>query len=150
MLIAQTNWFKRRKYGGWGLVPKTWQGWLYFIIVLSIFIIFQALPFWNNITRTIITIFWLSFLFVDLVPLMISVKKDELEYKIEAIAERNAAWAMSLMLVFGILYESILASMQGEVYINWIVATALVGGAAVKSITNFYLEKKGLKNETKK
>lgn len=150
MLIAQSNWFKRRKCGGWGLVPNTWQGWLYIALIIGAFALFQALPFWNNSIRVIVTILWLIFLFVDLTPLMITVKKDELEYKIEAIAERNAAWAMSLILVFGLLYESIQASMRGEIYINWIVAAALIGGATIKSITNFYLEKKGLNNETKK
>jgi hypothetical protein len=150
MLIAKSSWFKRRKYGGWGLTPNTWQGWLYITIIIGVFTLFQALPFWDDTIRMTATIIWLVFLFVDLTPLMIAVKKDELEYKIEAIAERNAAWAMSLILVFGLLYESILASMEGEIYINWIIATALIGGATIKSITNLYLEKKGLSNETKK
>jgi len=26
-MIGNPEWFQRRKYGGWGIFPKTWQGW---------------------------------------------------------------------------------------------------------------------------
>lgn len=38
-MFAKTEWFQKRKYGGWGLTPRTWQGWAYvggFIAVVSI------------------------------------------------------------------------------------------------------------------
>lgn len=149
-MIAKSNWFQRRKYGGWGITPKTKQGWLYILVIMAFLIIFQALPFWDDATRTIVTILWTIFLFIDLLPIIISVEKDELEYKIEAIAERNAAWTMSLILVVGLLYETIFSTINGKMQINWFIASALLGGALIKSVTNFYLEKKGLDNETKK
>ena len=149
-MIAKSSWFTRRKYGGWGLVPKNKQGWLYLALIIAPFVLFQALPYWSDSTRTYVTIGWLIFLFADLIPIMLTVKRDELEYKIEAIAERNAAWVMSLILVLGVLYESISASLQGEIRVNWFIVAALLGGAIIKSVTNYYYEKKGLSHETKK
>ena len=37
MVLAKPEWFGRRKYTGWGLTPKTWQGWAYvlgFIVLI--------------------------------------------------------------------------------------------------------------------
>ena len=44
-----------------------------------------------------VTIGWVLFLSIDMVHIMMNLDKDEREYKIEAISERNAAWAMVLV-----------------------------------------------------
>jgi hypothetical protein len=143
-MIAQKKWFERRKYGGWGVSPKTWQGWVYIACILLPFMIFQALPFWTMQTRMIVTAAWLGFLFLDIVPVMIALPKDEREYKIEAIAERNAAWFMSLVLVIGVFYEIVKSSLAQELSVNIFLVFALFGGAIVKSISNYTLERKQL------
>lgn len=38
-MIARADWFRRRKYGGWGVSPRTWQGWAYIVAILLPFII---------------------------------------------------------------------------------------------------------------
>jgi len=75
---------------------------------------------------------------------MVTLKKDEREYKNEAIAERNAAWFMVLVLVIGILYEIILSGMNNEFSINWFVVLALFGGVIVKAVSNYNLDHKGV------
>jgi hypothetical protein len=97
-MIGKPEWFERRKYGGWGVRPKTWQGYLYLVIIFIPFIIFQALPYWDAETRTVVTIGWLVFLLLDVTHIMMSLKRDERELKIEALSERNAAWVMVLIL----------------------------------------------------
>jgi len=143
-MIAKTDWFQRRKYGGWGISPKTWQGWAYVAAILLPFIIFQALPYWTTETRLAITAMWVAFLLIDVTPVMINLKKDEREHKIEALAERNAAWFMSVALTIGIVYQAITSALNQQINVDWFMVAALFGGAIVKSISNIRLERKAL------
>ena len=143
-MIARKEWFKRRKYGGWGVSPKSWQGWVYIAFILTPFMVFQALPLWTTETRMIVAVTWMIFLFVDLIPVMITLKRDEREGKIEAISERNAAWFMSLTLTIGIFYEVLASSINQTFAVNIFLLIALLGGAIVKSISNYKLERKKL------
>ena len=56
-MVGKPNWFKRRKYGGWGLTPATWQGWAYIAIFVAILFGTQNIPFATTIQKTIATIF---------------------------------------------------------------------------------------------
>ena len=69
-MIGKAEWFKRRKYGGWGITPKTWQGWLYIAVMLVPFMIFQSLPFWDEKTRMVITFGWIAILVIDVFDIM--------------------------------------------------------------------------------
>ncbi len=142
MVIAQPGWFKRRKYGGWGITPKAWQGAVYLAVVFISFGIFQALPFWSIQTRLIVTAIWLLFLVVDVSDVMIRMKRDERERVHEAIAERNALWIMMMILVAGILYQITISALNQTVKIDWFIVVALFSGLIVKTISNIYLDKK--------
>jgi predicted Co/Zn/Cd cation transporter (cation efflux family) len=143
-MIARPEWFKRRKYGGWGVTPKTWQAWVYMALVMGIIILIQAMPFWDDQQRVIITGFWVAFLMVDIIPVMVTLNRDEREYKNEAIAERNAAWFMSTVLVLGVLVELMLSALNQEILVDWFLVVALIGGLIVKSVSNYLLDKKGV------
>lgn len=143
-MIARKEWFGRRKYGGWGVSPKTKEGWIYLVFIMLPFIVFHSLPFWTNQTRLIITVTWMIFLFIDIVPIMITLKKDEREHKIEAISERNAAWLMSLVLVIGVFYEILVSALNQELSVNAFLVAALIGGTLVKTISNIKLEREKL------
>jgi len=143
-MIARAEWFKRRKYGGWGISPKTWQGWLYTALIIIPFMIFQTLPFWNTNTRIYVTIGWIAFLFLDVGSVMVTLKRDEREYKIEAISERNAAWAMMFILVGGIIYEILTSALSQNIDVNPFLIAALFAGVIAKTISNIILEKKDL------
>jgi uncharacterized membrane protein YhaH (DUF805 family) len=142
MVIAQPGWFNRRKYGGWGITPKTWQGTVYLLIVLIPFAIFQVLPFWSIQTRSIITGIWILFLIVDISDVMIRMKRDERERIHEAIAERNALWIMMMVLVMGTLYQIMTSALNQTIKIDWFIVAALFAGLIVKSISNIYLNKR--------
>jgi len=143
-MIGKPEWFQRRKYLGWGISPKTWQGWVYLILILVPFAVFQALPYWDIQTRIAVTAVWLAFLLFDVTHIMITLKRDEREYKIEAISERNASWFMMLVLIMGILYEVITSALNQTFQVNWFIVIALVGGAIIKTLSNIYLEKRAL------
>jgi hypothetical protein len=144
-MFAKKEWFKRRKYGGWGISPANWKGYAYMAAVLLPFIIFQALPYWSPELRLYVTIGWVAFLFIDVTPVMLTVKRDELEKKIEAYSERNAAWAMMFVIIAGLLYQIISSALAQAFRIDlWLVAALLVGAGA-KTITNIVLERRGVK-----
>jgi hypothetical protein len=143
-MLGKPEWFERRKYGGWGLQPKTWQGWVYLACILIPFVVFQAMPYWDMKLRIIVTICWVVFLLIDVTHIMICLRRDERESKIEAFAERNAAWFMMLVLVVGVLYQAITSALNQQLTVDWFLVTALLGGALVKTISNIYLERKAI------
>ena len=143
-MIGKPEWFERRKYGGWGFHPKTWQGWIYLALILIPFAVFQALPYWDTQARMYVTAGWVAFLLLDATHIMIGLKRDEREFKIEAIAERNAAWFMVLILAVGILYQIISSALQQTIIVDWFLVIVLFGGMIVKTISNLVLERRPL------
>lgn len=137
-MIGNPKWFDMRKYSGWGLRPKTWQGWVYVLAITipSTFIWF--VPNIDNSTRGIIFfIMWLLFSF-DIIDLMVHIKKDEREHTHEAIAERNASWSMVLVLTTGMIYQLISSYLSGNIAFDpWLIVALLVG-AVVKLFSYRY------------
>jgi hypothetical protein len=141
-MIGKAEWFGRRKYGGWGIRPITWQAWVYIAAFMTPFLIFQSLPFWNNETRIIITAIWLGILLIDTLDIMRKMKLDEREKIHEAISERNALWGVLVVLIAGIFYDLVRSGLQEKFYVNPFLAGALVIAVVIKAISNAYLEKK--------
>ncbi|WBF09781.1 hypothetical protein ISG34_08455 [Methanothermobacter marburgensis] len=140
LIIARPEWFGRRKYGGWGVSVKTWQGAAYLASVLLILVAVQLLPL-STMARIYVTAAWLVFLFLDMFDVMWKVRRDEREYIHEAVAERNAAWAMMPVLVLGIFIQLISSSLKGDPYVDPVPVIALVAGVIAKSVTNYRLER---------
>jgi len=142
-MIGKPEWFKRRKYGGWGIgTPTSWKGWVYLGAVFIPFAIFMALPFWSNTVRIVVAGIWALFLLVDVTSIMIRMG-DEREKTHEAFAERNALWAMLLVLVIGISYQiSVSAVKQDFSEVDIFLVIAVVLGIVVKAISNIYLDRK--------
>jgi hypothetical protein len=142
-LIAKPEWFNQRKYSGWGVTPRSWQGWAYTLAIIVLLVIFLSIPNLDAQVRTAGTVFWVAFVTLDILPIMVTLKKDEREYRNEAIAERNAAWFMVLVLVIGIMYEFAISGLNNELSINGFMILALLGGAFVKGVSNYIMDKKG-------
>lgn len=143
-MIGKAEWFQRRKYSGWGITPKTWQGWVYLILLFIPFIAFQILPFWSTKVRIIGTMIWLAFILLDASHIMMTMKSDERESKIESLAERNAAWIMVLVMCLGIVYQGITSAIYQKSMMDWFLVGALWAGILVKSFSNLYLSKRPL------
>ena len=141
-MIGKPSWFKIRKWGGWGITPDSWQGWVYLGVMIIPFAIFQALPYWSEELRSGVTAAWLLVLLVDVVDIMVRMKKDEREFMHEAVAERNAAWFMVAIITAYMVYQLISSGLRQELYIDPVLLTALFGGAAVKSLTHWRLKNK--------
>ena len=141
-MIGKPEWFARRKYGGWGLTPATWQGWAYMAAMILPLMVFQALPYWTTEIRFAVTGIWVIVLAVDVLDIMMRLRMDEREKLHEAIAERNAAWYMVIVLALGFGYDLTVNALQQNIYVNPFIAAALLGAVLVKAATNIYLDKK--------
>lgn len=140
-MIGKTQWFQTRKYGGWGLSPKTKEGWIYIGVFVGLVALIQNLPISESI-KTIATTIMVVVLIVDVLDIMIRQSKDEREAFHEAVSERNASWAMvaSLIAIFG--YHSIKQALQGSQSPDMTLLIPIFVGAIAKALTNLYLRNK--------
>lgn len=141
MIIAKPEWFTRRKYGGWGLGIKTWQGAAYLAAMFIALIVLIGITSESIQMTLAVTGIWMAFLLVDVFDVMWKLKKDERERIHEAIAERNAAWGMMIVLSLGVFIEVLYNTLNGRVYVNPFVMGALIVGVIIKSVTNYKLER---------
>jgi len=141
-MIGKPQWFSRRKYTGWGFTPKTWQGWLYIFVMILPIVILTNLKISSTATF-IFTIIWALIFVLDFIHIAFNLPKDEREKMHEAIAERNALWAILTILVIGVAYQAasgVVSTNKPE--IDPVILIALVGGVIAKMISNLYLDRK--------
>lgn len=141
-MIGKPEWFTRRKYGGWGLQPRTWQGWVYILVFAIPIILINSLPSIAVKTRIIAIAIWAAILILDVFHIMTTLKQDEREKIHEALAERNALWGIIVVITAGVLYESISSALNQTFQVNPFLIAALVVGLIIKSISNIYLDRK--------
>lgn len=140
-MIGNPQWFEMRKYGGWGVKPKSWQGWLYVLGILAPILVLLAAP-WSNSIRVTAGIIWILIICIDAIDIMIHIKKDEREQFHEALAERNAAWFITFALVCGLLYQVQRTINAGSFLVDPVLIIALIGGALTKLLTFLSLKDK--------
>lgn len=140
-MIAKSQWFKRRKYFGWGAYPNTWQGWLYLAVAVAIIALIQLAPL-NSELKLGLLILWGILMIIDIATIMPKLSKDERDKKHEAIAERNALWAILLVLVIGVGYEVSSNLIKDKIYVDPFIIAAIIIGLLVKAISNLYLDNK--------
>ncbi|HEY9584551.1 MAG TPA: hypothetical protein VJI33_03180 [Candidatus Paceibacterota bacterium] len=142
-MIGKPNWFVRRKYGGWGLFPATWQGWVYLVIFVGLIFATQFIPGLTEQYRIGALIVLAIILVADTIDIMIRIKKDERETLHEALAERNALWVIIFILAAGIAYQAAQSAiLKGVPYVDPVIIIAIVAGLIAKAATNIYLDKR--------
>jgi cobalamin synthase len=142
-MIGKAKWFTRRKYLGWGLMPITWQGWAYTAVMVLPLVV---MPFFqvNEITLGLI-VAWFVVFGLDMILIMAKVPRDERDAFHEAIAERNALWAIVCTLAVGTAFVIAQETARGaDPFSNpavSVILAAIIAGLIVKAITNIYLDK---------
>lgn len=141
-MIGKYNWFKRRKYTGWGFSPATWQGWVYIIVFVLPIALLTAGD--GNMTQTkiILLVVWAIIFAIDFIDIMIHLPKDERDRMHEAIAERNALWVIVIILGIGIAYQAAQGTVEGILKVDPVILVAIFAGLVTKMISNIYLDKK--------
>lgn len=140
-MIGKAKWFNQRKYGGWGLTPNCWQGWVYIAVVIAPMVIIQSVSISENI-RTPLMIVWGMLLGAEIIDIMVHMKKDEREIIHEAMAERNAMWFMVAALGLGVTFEAATSAINRSIQIDPVILVALIGATLVKAATHWYLRDK--------
>ena len=141
-MLGKPEWFKRRKYTGWGLTPQTWQGWAYLVLLIAPLIVLRIISVWNADIALILGCVLALVLGLDVLDIMTQLKQDEREILHEALAERNATWAIVTVLAIGMAFQisSNLAAKKGVVF-DPVILAALLAGMIAKAYTNWKLEK---------
>ena len=140
-MIGKTEWFRPRKYGGWGLTPATWQGWLYIGLFVAGMMVIQWLPDGGWIKNGLLLGMGVIFT-IDILDIMRKIKKDERETVHEAIAERNAMWFMVAILTAGVAYQVAIGAVNNSMEVDPVILVALLGATMVKGLTFWHLRDK--------
>jgi hypothetical protein len=105
-MIGKPHWFKYRMFG-WGVAPKTWQGWLY--VVIAAFLIGGTLAMGiNDSTKMWIFAIIMTIFIVDVMIIMTKLPKvtDERENYHQLVIERNCSFAAIVALLAIALYQT--------------------------------------------
>jgi hypothetical protein len=140
-MIGKYQWFKRRKYTGWGFTPASWQGWVYIIVAVIPIILLTSLTIVTQ-ARTILIVIWAIVIGIDFIDIMIHLPKDERDRMHEAISERNALWVILIVLTIGVGYQASVGIVKGTVGVDPVIIIAIVAGLFAKIISNIYFDKK--------
>ncbi|HXK38308.1 MAG TPA: hypothetical protein VJ579_04550 [Candidatus Paceibacterota bacterium] len=108
--FIKPEWFRRRKYSGWGVTPITWQGWLTTLVLVSPLVYFSSrikngIPLLGAVFVFFI-VYFIAFMFF-IFALMTRIKTDERNQAHEAIADRNALWSLVLIIGIGLVAEGV-------------------------------------------
>lgn len=140
-MLGNPKWFKKRKYTGWGLTPIAWQGWVYVgALLFSIFFV-TLVTVWLKIQPLYqigILLLMLALIVIETVSISARINSDERETAHEALAERNAAWAMVVVLIGGIIFQAIMSLLHSRLYVDPFIIAAVLGGVISKGISNWY------------
>lgn len=141
-MIGKPQWFKRRKYTGWGFTPVTWQGWAYILVMISPIIVVTKLQVFGT-AQIVFLVIWALIFCEDFIDIIIHLPKDERDRIHEAISERNALWVILAVLIAGIAYQAASGIVAQNISkVDPVILIALVAGTITKMISNIYLDKK--------
>lgn len=105
-MIGKPEWFKYRIFG-WGLAPKTWQGYLYVAMTVLIIVITSFIPMGSGIKPLVMGIIF-TILIGDVLHIMINLPKtsDERDNHHQLIIERNCSFAAIMAIAGIIVYQT--------------------------------------------
>ena len=138
-MIGKSEWFTYRIFG-WGLRPKTKEGWFYVIAILAIVGIMAVLPIPQNY-KTIASGIVIGLALLDILHMMTGLDKhhDERERRHQLIIERNCSFAAIASLVLIAVYQSIKNTGQAIPFdISIMVVLGIMLG--VKNISTIYVK----------
>jgi len=139
-MIAKQEWFSRRKYTGWGLSPKTWQGWVYILGFVGVTAGLQSMPI-DATWKVRLTLALVACLLIDVFMAMSKVKLDEREREIEALAERNASWTMVSTIAVTMIGSILMGPAVVNEYFTMLLALPLFTGVVAKGLTHYLLNR---------
>jgi hypothetical protein len=106
-MIGKPEWFTYRMFG-WGVAPKTKEGWFYILAGMAIAVIIAVLPV-GAMTKSYLIAGLMALIVVDVLHIMTQLDKhhDERERLHQLIIERNCSFAAVAAIVIIAIYQSI-------------------------------------------
>jgi hypothetical protein len=106
-MIGKPEWFTYRIFG-WGLRPKTKEGWIYIITAILIVVGISILPI-SNLYKMIATFSIAGLLLIDTLHIMLLLPKlhDERENFHQLLIERNCSFSAIGAIVLIVIYQSL-------------------------------------------
>lgn len=106
-MIGKPEWFTYRILG-WGVRPRTKEGWMYTLIAIAVVVGIGYLPI-LELYRTIAIGIVTAVIVVDILHIMTQLSKvhDEREKKNQLVIERNVSFVAVCALVLVAVYQSI-------------------------------------------
>ncbi|MFH2020241.1 MAG: hypothetical protein ABIJ34_02440 [archaeon] len=104
-MIGKPEWFTYRVFG-WGLRPRTWQGWAYIAVFVGL--IMATTQIFAETMKAWLFAGLMAILIIDTVHMMMQLPKthDERENYHQLLIERNASVAAVMAIAGIILYQS--------------------------------------------
>jgi hypothetical protein len=146
-MIGKPHWFKYRTFG-WGLTPKTWEGWVY--IAVAAFLLAGTLAMGiNNPTMMWLFAIIMTILIVDVLVIMTKLPKvsDERENYHQLVIERNCSFAAIVALLVIAIYQTyentgFLVSQNGAIPFDVSLLVVLGAMLVVKIASTIYVKMK--------
>jgi hypothetical protein len=146
-MIGKPHWFKHRTFG-WGLAPKTWQGWVYIIVAAFLLAGTFAMGKTNPAMMWLFAIL-ITILIVDVLVIMTQLPKvsDERENYHQLIIERNCSFAAIVALLAIAIYQTykntgFLISQNGSIPFDTSLLIVLGVMLVVKIVSTIYVKVK--------
>ncbi len=76
-MIGKQDWFQRKDFGSWGLEAVSWQGWVYTVVAIGVFIFIVHAPdtwFFHPGARTTSAVVWALLFVADIVHIWFKLK----------------------------------------------------------------------------
>ncbi len=124
-MIGKPEWFTYRRFG-WGIAPKTWQGWVYIGVFIAIILgISGSATFLPESIIIRMMIFVVAILVLDTFHIMSQLGKvhDERQNLHQTLIERNVAYGAVFGVIAVILYQMYQFSVK--VAAGWVPDTYL-------------------------
>lgn len=105
-MLGRPEWFTYRLMG-WGLAPRTWQGWVYIAAFMGVWGLIRLLPLAEAI-RQALTFTVIGLLVMDVISIWAQMGKhhDEREKLHQLIIERNCSVAAVFAVLAAMVYET--------------------------------------------
>jgi hypothetical protein len=145
-MIGKPEWFRYRIFG-WGLAPKTWQGWVYVAAMAGVLGFVTATTLTAAVKPWIFGIVFGVFI-LDVIHIMTQMPKvsDERENYHQLIIERNCSFAAIGALIAVALYQSYQnrAVLEAGAVMPFDASIAIVLGAMLltKIVSTVYVKAK--------
>jgi hypothetical protein len=142
-MIGNPKWFTYRIFG-WGIGPKTWQGWVYIAAVVALAGIIAVLPVTEAI-RMWLYIAVVGIVVLDALHIMLQLGKvhDERENYNQLLIERNVSFGAIVALLVVAIYQTYQnKALAGSMLFPFDTSIAIVLGAmlVVKIASTIYVK----------